>query len=200
MNSMYTDGFTCRVMFSRRRVPENALNNVKLEITDFNTKEIEEYFRPITVDPGRRDAFNSYHGDNDLRRLTTKEYYAASGAPGRLKQQDKQKQQNGLKSLETSIPTWKTTREDKLISHIAHMLMNFQTFADFYGFNSAKSNWNNYRGRQRALDNCTNILINGSKKYNKMKRKKKKTNFNRRKRKKMNNRRNYGIDIPFTEK
>lgn len=48
-----------------------------------------------------------------------------------------------------------------------------------------------YNGKQCAIEEACNILINGGKKYNPTKRKK--TKKNRRKRKKMHNRRNLGI-------
>lgn len=39
----------------------------------------------------------------------------------------------------------------------------------------AAISWKNYRGRQKALENSTNILFNGSLKYNERLRKQKKT-------------------------
>lgn len=192
MNSMYTDGYTCRLLFARR-VENNPLDAIELDISDFDLDEVDDHFRVCTVDPGRRDAFNSYHDDDDVRRLTTKEYYSASGAPQRSKKEDRRKIQTGIKDIETNIPTSKTTSDTAFIHHTRYMLQNLTALFGFYGFETAEIRWNNYRGGQRALDQCCNILINGSPKYNKFKRKRKKTNLNRRKRKRMNNRRNIGI-------
>lgn len=38
---------------------------------------------------------------------------------------------------------------------------------NFYSFETARINWCNYIGSQRAVENAVNILLNGSKKYNK---------------------------------
>ncbi|KAI8991677.1 hypothetical protein BDF20DRAFT_55314 [Mycotypha africana] len=73
LNSTYTDGYTCRVSFARRRLVSTPTE--QLELADFKGYEIDQFFRPVTVDPGRRDVYVSYHGGQHIRKLSTKEYY-----------------------------------------------------------------------------------------------------------------------------
>ncbi|PHZ10582.1 uncharacterized protein RHIMIDRAFT_298642 [Rhizopus microsporus ATCC 52813] len=91
LNGMYTDGYTCRLLFCRKVLPASAADDVSLELNDFTTDEIEEYFRPCTVGPGRKDAFVSYHGGTDVRRLSSAEYYGMGGAIKRQKVQQERK-------------------------------------------------------------------------------------------------------------
>ncbi|KAI9476218.1 MAG: hypothetical protein EXX96DRAFT_540759 [Benjaminiella poitrasii] len=131
---------------------QNPIETVKLQISDFNSDEIERYFRVCTVDPGRRDVFNSYHGNDDIRRLTTSEYYNASGSPKRMQNVDKRKIRTGLEEIETNISTPKTTNREQFIRHIQYIITNLDAFFTFYSFRVAELNWKNWRGRQQALD------------------------------------------------
>lgn len=193
LNSLYTDGYTCRVSFARRVETDN-LDGVRLTLDDFNFDEVTDHFRVSSVDPGRRDAMNSYHGEDDYRRLTTKEYYHASGSPIRMKKEDIRKVEEGIKLIETNIPSAKTTSREQFLRHIQYLMLHMVALFEFYNFGVARINWNNFRGRQKALDNCANILIHGSTKYNRQRRKKKKSRLNRRKRKYITSRRNPGIE------
>lgn len=76
---MYTDGYTCRVLFCRRSQPHSLVKNITLELEDFNADEVNRHFKPCGVDPGRKDLFVSYHGSNELKRLSTKDYYSKGG-------------------------------------------------------------------------------------------------------------------------
>jgi hypothetical protein len=70
LNSFYTDGYTCRVSFARG-VPETLEEDkVNLEIADFNENEVENFFRPCYLDPGRKNAYLAYYGDKQVRSLT----------------------------------------------------------------------------------------------------------------------------------
>lgn len=190
INTLYTDGYTCRVSFARN-VPEAIEEEkMKLGITDFSQSDIDEHFHPCFLDPGRNSAYVAYYGKNQIRKLSTTEYYSMSGSPNRTKKEDDLKITQGLKELETSIPTPKTSIVVNYATYIQYMMMHMATFFNFYSFRTASIRWNNYRGRQCALDEAANILINGGKKYNA--RKRKKTKSNRRKRKKMTNRQNPG--------
>ncbi|RCH84453.1 hypothetical protein CU097_006530 [Rhizopus azygosporus] len=132
--------------------------------------------------------FNPYHGGDDFRRLTTVAYYNASGSPGRMHKEDDRKIRNGLKEIEADIPTSKTANVERFTRHIQYIFTNLDAFFNFYDFTVAEIIWKNCRGRQISLDVCSNILINGSEKYDKNRKKKKKTRLFRRKR--MLNRRN----------
>ncbi|KAI7898584.1 uncharacterized protein BX663DRAFT_524676 [Cokeromyces recurvatus] len=187
LNSIYTDGYTCRISFPRR-VPEVLdEDKVILEMADFNTDEVEEFFRPCFLDPGRKNAYIAYYGDEQVRSLTVNEYYHFSGSINQAREQNALKIGQGIKDLETGIPTTKTSSVDSYINHIVYVLTHLGRFFGFYNFRTVSDKWNNYYGRQCALEEACNILINGGKKYNRNKRKK--TGFNRKKRKKMAGRR-----------
>jgi hypothetical protein len=79
LNGMYTDGYTCRVLFCRRAQPPLPVKSIALKLEDFNADEVNTHFRPCAVDPGRKGVFLSYYGSNDLRRLSSKEYYSMYG-------------------------------------------------------------------------------------------------------------------------
>lgn len=79
LNGMYTDGYTCRFFFCRKVQATSSVNDVSLELDDFTSEEVGKYFRACTVDPNRKALFVSYHGNNDIRRLSSVEYYDMSG-------------------------------------------------------------------------------------------------------------------------
>ncbi|PHZ17277.1 uncharacterized protein RHIMIDRAFT_253568 [Rhizopus microsporus ATCC 52813] len=81
LNSIYTDGFTCRAPFCEA----SDGDFVSLELNDFNKEDIKKYFRPCTVDPNRIDVFVSLHGNNGIRRLSAAEYYNMNGNRNRQK-------------------------------------------------------------------------------------------------------------------
>ncbi|CEG77523.1 hypothetical protein RMATCC62417_12259 [Rhizopus microsporus] len=189
------NGYTRQVIFARRRVAD-SFNNVKLQITGFSSDEITDHFRPCAVDPGRRDAFTSYHGNDNIWRLATKEYYHASGSGRRMMLEDNRKRQADIKEIEINIPTAKVTNDQHYLERIIYMQNILNRLFDFYNFRVTEINWKTYRGGQKALDDCTNILVNGSAKYNKGKRKKK-NRLDRRKRRRITNRWNPGVeDLP----
>lgn len=96
---------TCRVLFARWIIKDNPLNKIKLSLEDFNSEEIAENFRVCSVDPGRRDAFVSYHGNNDTRKLPTDEYYRFSGTLKRMRNEETRKGTEGIKEIETNMPS-----------------------------------------------------------------------------------------------
>jgi hypothetical protein len=109
----------------------------------------------------------------------------------KLKAEDRRKVQENIKIVESRIPSTSTVNVAKYNQHVSYMPLNMGRLFDFYGSNTTKGTWLNYLGKQKAVDAAVNILINGSKKYNKKRRNKKKTRKNRKRRKinRMNNRR-----------
>lgn len=187
LNSIYTDGYTCRISFARN-VPEKLdQDRVNLEISDFNEDKVNNFFRPCFLDPGRKNAYVAYYGDEQVRSLTANEYYYSSGSINRARNEDALKIQQGIKDLETSFPTSKTSSIALYMNHFLYVVAHMDHFFDFYNFRTASIKWNNYHDRQCALEEACNILINGGKKYDPKRRKK--TKSNRRRRKKMINRR-----------
>ncbi|KAI8062966.1 hypothetical protein BDF21DRAFT_402712 [Thamnidium elegans] len=128
LNSIYTDGYTCRISFARS-VPETLEEDkVNLEIADFNADEIENFFRPCFLDPGRKNAYVAYYGNEQVRSLTVNEYYCSSGSVNRARKQDTFKIEQGIKDLETQIPTTKTSSVDSYINHLAYVLTHLRRF------------------------------------------------------------------------
>lgn len=184
LNSFYTAGYTCRVSFCRKKIQSSPLDKVTLKLSDFNSEEVDQFFRPCTVDPNRIDIFTSYHGKNDLRRLSTSEYYNMNGVVNRQRLEQERKKANRIEQIETNVPSPKTTSDTNYKDHIIYMLRNFENLGNFYNFQIARIHWSNYIGKQRAIEQAVNILVNGSTKYNKARRKK--TRRNKRKRNKTN--------------
>ncbi|KAI8073790.1 hypothetical protein BDF21DRAFT_475198, partial [Thamnidium elegans] len=128
LNSIYTDGYTCRISFARS-VPETLEEDkVNLEIADFNADEIENFFRPCFLDPGRKNAYVAYYGNEQVRSLTVNEYYCSSGSVNRARKQDTFKIEQGIKDLETQIPTTKTSSVDSYINHLTYVLTHLRRF------------------------------------------------------------------------
>ncbi|KAI8881371.1 hypothetical protein K501DRAFT_274642 [Backusella circina FSU 941] len=167
LNGLYTDGYTCRVLFCRKVRPLSPIENVSLELEDFSAEEVDKHFRPCTVDPGRKDVFVSYHRSNDLRRLSTKEYYNMGGTIRRQRKEQELKRSLGIEEIESNIPTPKTTSCEQYISYIKYIFQHMNVLFDFYSFRTAAIKWRNYVGSQKRIQDAVNILLNGSKKYNK---------------------------------
>ncbi|GAA5807756.1 hypothetical protein MFLAVUS_001133 [Mucor flavus] len=163
LNGLYTDGYTCRVLFARRVLPSSPEDNIRLELDDFLSEEVNKHFRPCTVDPGRRDPFVSYHGGTDIRRLSSIEYYNMGGSVTRMKKQQKHKQELGIEKIETDIPSPKTASVEQFVLYVAYMLQHMNTLFDFYGFDTSKVRWLNYLSSQQVIKESVSILINGGK-------------------------------------
>ncbi|KAI8977457.1 hypothetical protein BDF20DRAFT_836256 [Mycotypha africana] len=88
-----------------------SMTSEQPELADFTNNEIDQFFRPVTVDPGRRDVYVPYYSGQQFHKLSTKECYHISGSPGRSKLEDQRKQRVGVKELETNIPTTKTAND-----------------------------------------------------------------------------------------
>ncbi|PHZ13490.1 uncharacterized protein RHIMIDRAFT_120768 [Rhizopus microsporus ATCC 52813] len=176
LNGMYTDDYTCSVLFCRKVLLSSVAYGVSLELSDFTTDEVDKYFRPCTVDPGRKDAFVSYHGGTDIRRLSSAEYYSMSGTVNRQKAQQGRKQSLGIESIETNIPSPKTASTQRYMLYITYILQHMDSLFNFYNFETTKLKWLNYIGSQEVIQESVNILLNGGKKYNKSRRKNTKKN------------------------
>lgn len=161
LNRLYTDGYTCRVLFARKVFPSPPEHNIRLELNDLSSEEVNKHFRPCTVDPGRRDPFVSYHGGTDIRRLSSIEYYNMGGSVTRMKEQQKHKHRLGIGKIETGIPSPKTASMEQFVLYITYMSQHMNTLFDFYGFETSKVKWLNYLSSQKAIQESVNILING---------------------------------------
>ncbi|GAA5811239.1 hypothetical protein MFLAVUS_004671 [Mucor flavus] len=164
LNGMYTDGYTCRVLFCCQYKPSLPVENVSLELEDFNVDEVKKHFRPCAVDPGRKDVFVYYHDNNDLRRLSSQECYAMGGTVRRQRKEQDRKRISGIEQIETHIPSPKTTSCLQYVSHLEYMFQHMDALFGFYGFEAARIKWLKYVASQRSIEEAVNILLNGSKK------------------------------------
>ncbi|KAI8092428.1 uncharacterized protein B0P05DRAFT_577272 [Gilbertella persicaria] len=135
-------------------------DNFDFKKLKINSEEVDRYFRPCTVDPNRSDVFVSYHGKNDLRRLSTADYYNMNGTVNRQKLEQDRKKRSDIEQIETHFPSPKTAKLQYYTKYVMYVLQHFRALANFYGFNTAKIKWCNYKGSQQAIENAVNILIN----------------------------------------
>ncbi|GAA5808492.1 hypothetical protein MFLAVUS_001883 [Mucor flavus] len=164
LDGLYTDGYTCRVLFARKVLPSPPEYNICLELNDLSSEEVNKHFRPCTVDPGRRDPFVSYHGGTDMRRWSSIEYYDMGGSVTLIKEQQKHKHRLDIEKIETNIPSPKTVSMEQFVLYITYMSQHMNTLFDFYSFETSKVKWLNYLSSQKSIQESVNILINGGKK------------------------------------
>lgn len=192
-NTIKSDGFTVDFLFEKRRASaaQELTNDIKshdLALEDFEYEEIEKIYRPCFLDPGRKSVYTAAIGLNfkqhQLRRCTTKEYYHFTGSTSYLAKLEKKKSDEGIKVIESAIPTSKTTSPNAYFQYVNYILTNKDVFFTFYGYQTAKDRFNLYQGRQRAPEMMANLLLHGGTKYNRKKRCKKSKMKEKRKQKK----------------
>ncbi|KAI8987895.1 hypothetical protein BDF20DRAFT_852726 [Mycotypha africana] len=183
---IHTDGFAVTFLFVRSRQEKSATATLTLE--DYTPAEINKYFMPIAVDPGRNEIFTAVVGYNtdmhQIRACSKEERAQIAGYNRRARVVDEKKVATGIKEIETNLPTCKTVHSEiQYKLYLSYVLRHIQSLHEFYGFNSAKFIFNDYQGRQRADEELANMLLDGGKKYNP--RKRKKTNKNKRRKRKL---------------
>lgn len=191
-NIVRTDGVSVDFLFYRKHQvgPGPSYQRFDLALEDFDLSEVKDKYLPISLDPGRTSVFTATVGlqSNRHLRCTTKEYYHMTGSTRFSRKQNKLKKDTGIESLESEIPSPKTSKSSAYSDYVKYMLLNKDSFFGFYGKDTAKTRFQLYRGVQRATDQMANILINGTSKYNRNKRsnekKKKKKRLRKKKKKK----------------
>ncbi|RCH99070.1 hypothetical protein CU097_015215 [Rhizopus azygosporus] len=132
-------------------------------------------FRLTGLDPGRNTVFTAAYGDDNgayqVRRCTRKEYNTYSGSRRIAKEVDKRAEQERITEVLHNKPTEKTASTEQYSVHINYVLSNLSKYLEFYKSDTARTRFYLYQGRQRALEEMTNILVNGGKEYNHAKRK-----------------------------
>ncbi|KAK4510235.1 protein transport protein S31 [Mucor velutinosus] len=145
-------------------------------------------YRPSFLDPGRKTVFTAAIGldpvVHQVRRCTTKEYYHLTGSTVHAKKFQQEKDITGITAIESAIPSAKTARNTQFLRYVDYILANMDTLFTFYGFSTAKHQFDLYQGKQRAPDMTANMLLNGGAKYNRKKRFKKKNKKQKRHNKK----------------
>jgi len=184
-NKIHTDGSSVVFIFSRKAKP--AIKKVELELSDFTPAEVNELFQPCAVDPGRTNAYTVAYGygteSHMVLRYTTKEYYRSLQTTAEQRFQGK-KEETGVAELEKSMPTPKTSDKAKYLEYVTYVLAHVPELYQFYGIQDGKLKYFKYKSKQKAISEAVNILVNGGKKYRKIKNGNTKRNRRRKRRKK----------------
>jgi hypothetical protein len=93
-----------------------------------------------------------------------------------------QKKSEGITAIESGIPTAKTVSYQNNEIYLMYILQNMRKLFTFYDSSMAEGYFRLYQGQQRAAETMANMFINGSKKYNKKRRKHTKENNKKRRR------------------
>lgn len=186
-NTFKSDGFSVDLVFYRRQKKKHD-SGAEFALKDFNYEEIRNQYQPTFLDPGRKSLFTAVVGlepAKQIRRASTKEYYHLTGSTVYSKKLESKKERSGVRTIESQIPTPKTTEPENFRNYVTYILANLDTLLKFYGKETSKYKFQLYQGRQRAPEMMVNMLTHGTAKYNKSKRKKKgRKNMKRGKKKK----------------
>ncbi|GAA5816932.1 hypothetical protein MFLAVUS_010467 [Mucor flavus] len=168
-NIVRTEGASVDFLFYRKHQvgPGPSYQRFDLALEDFDLSEVKDKYLPISLDPGRTSVFTATVGlqSNRHLRCTTKEYYHMTGSTRFSRKQNKLKNDTGIESLESEIPSPKTSKSSAYSDYVKYMLLDKDSFFGFYGKDTAKTRFQLYRGVQRATDQMANILINGTSKF-----------------------------------
>jgi hypothetical protein len=185
-NKVLTDGTSVVFIFSRPAKTE--IDNIDLELDDFSSEEVQEFFHPCAIDPGRTNAVTAAYGygstSHMLRRLSTKEYYHQIGSQQSNASVQRMKDRVGVTTIESAVPTGKTANLLSYLSHVQYLVRHLTDLFNFYNEQQGQRSLLAYKNKQRAVAEAVNLLINGGKKYNRQKRKNTRKNRKKRKRKK----------------
>ena len=183
-NTINTDGFSVDFSFSRKRREKGILEQ-DLQLEDFCLEEIENFYRPCAVDPGVNTLLTAAYGHgreaHEIRQFSSKEFYSVSGSKQRTCMLNKEKERTGVRLIESSFPSGKTARYLQYLRYCNYFFANREALFGFYCSSRAQTRFQDYQGKQRALEEATNLLINGGKKYDRKRRKKTKRNRRTRK-------------------
>ncbi|KAI7897589.1 uncharacterized protein BX663DRAFT_533736 [Cokeromyces recurvatus] len=179
-NIFKSDGFSADLVFYRRERKKND-SDVKITLEDFNFEGVINQYQPVFLDPGRKSLFTAVVGvepDKQIRKSVTKEYYHLTGSIVYSKKLESRKKRSGILTIESQIPTPKTTEPDSYDDYIKYMLAHLNTLLIFYGKDTARYNFQLYQGRQRAPEMVANMLTHGTAEYNRSQRRKKRKKKN----------------------
>lgn len=164
-----------------------SIPNHELGLHNFTSEEVEKVY----IDPGRKSAFtatiNLDSTQHRVRRCSTKEYYHFTGSTV----YSSKLQERWAKRYHCDW-TWNT--DVKVYAYYNYMLTHLKTLFTFQGFHTAKSRFNLYKGKQRAREYMVNMLLDGTPKYNRKKRRKKIISKQRKRKK------NEGVKLKGKEK
>ncbi|ORE11873.1 hypothetical protein BCV72DRAFT_331883 [Rhizopus microsporus var. microsporus] len=160
-NTVKSDGFSVDFVFNKRTTKDTSLiANIDLKLEDFGLEEVKQAYQPMFLDPGRKSVFTAAIGldttNHQIRRCSTAELKA----------------QKGIRTIETNIPSPKTSQCAAYLLYIEYILTHVGVLFTSYDYKTAKDRFYLYQGRQRAAEEMVNMLVHGGAKYNKKKRKK----------------------------
>ena len=88
-----------------------------------------------------------------------------TGSIRRNYEMNKKKVASGIADIESRFPSTRTVRMEEYGEYLTYYFRHSQELKEFYTFETSKTSFENYQGRQRALEETANILINESRKY-----------------------------------
>ncbi|KAI7905470.1 uncharacterized protein BX663DRAFT_499815 [Cokeromyces recurvatus] len=149
---------------NRKRPKKKKVKKNKMTSKDNEKKFVPPRLFSLFSKPSLHWRFINIDSRNlDIRCLSSAEYYDMNGNVYRQKMEKESKRRSNVETVEKQIPSSKTMSIDHYKMYMTHMLQHMEVLFDFYSFETARINWLNYVGSQRAVENTVNILINGSK-------------------------------------
>ncbi|KAL0074393.1 hypothetical protein J3Q64DRAFT_1649201, partial [Phycomyces blakesleeanus] len=178
-NLIRSNGFSIDCLFYKRSPTPIEVRNrtLQLELSDFEFNEVQNYYKPVFVDLGRKVVFAAAEGlsikAHSLLRCTIREYYHMTGSTRYQADQLQQKRQNGVEAIESHIPSHKRASQAAYIERVQYILTHLDVLYNFYGSSTAKSQFFLYQRCQKVPEQTVNILIHEDSKYSQKRRKKK---------------------------
>ncbi|KAG2203935.1 hypothetical protein INT47_007518, partial [Mucor saturninus] len=168
-NILCTDGRSADFLFTRPAVPKDN-KDIRLEMNDFETWEMQDVLRLWGADPGVTDIFVASDGNgndaHEIRSISTAEYYVKAGYKKNQVTTKSLKQEEGITTIETNIPTHRTSKLSTFEQHLQYYFTHLDTLLQFYDGRFTDLRFSNYRGQQRMDNELVNIFCSGGKKYN----------------------------------
>ncbi|KAI9007892.1 hypothetical protein CLU79DRAFT_711816, partial [Phycomyces nitens] len=171
-NLLRTDGFSLNFLFFTNDV--KLVMDLLIKLENFTMFESDEMHTTISIDPERKSVFTAAIGSNpQIQRYTRYEYQQMTGATNFAVKLEKRKKESGIGSIESNLPTNKTSSITKSEECVKSILTHLDVLFRFYNQNTAKDRFNLYQGSQRIPEKLVNILTHGTAKFNRSRRDKK---------------------------
>ncbi|KAG0161903.1 hypothetical protein DFQ30_004962 [Apophysomyces sp. BC1015] len=152
-NQILTDGYGVVFQFARSAKSKA----VELELEDFTTEEINNYYRVCVIDPGVRHLYTASYGagetEHEVRRCSSREYYCMTGSPQRGNLLLKRKKRLGIDVVENKFPTGKTCNINQYYERVDYFFMHKDQLFSFYVPEDGKRRFRDYQGKQRPQKN-----------------------------------------------
>jgi hypothetical protein len=122
------------------------------------------------VDPGVRDVFVASDGDelarHRIRKTSTSEYYQMAGFnSAKIKRSKYDRSHRDARNVVAQTPSTKTTDRDQFNAALQYIFRNFDALRDYYTDVQRKLKFQNYRQRQKAMNEMCKRLFSGNSKY-----------------------------------